>query len=103
MKQKQGITIDIVKKLGLLARLPLTGATLEKLLKDITSSLAYIDTIQTLKTDNVPETSQVTGLENVLREDVVELSRTLTQEEVLSTAKNHHDVLKKAPAIFEQS
>jgi Asp-tRNA(Asn)/Glu-tRNA(Gln) amidotransferase C subunit len=43
--------------------------------------------IKSLRTESISETSQMTGLENVFREDVVEEERMFSQKEALSNAK----------------
>ncbi|MBI5620037.1 Asp-tRNA(Asn)/Glu-tRNA(Gln) amidotransferase GatCAB subunit C, partial [Candidatus Gottesmanbacteria bacterium] len=57
--------------------------------------------IQTLDTSNVPETSQVTGSENVFRDDEVDAGRILTQEEALSNAKRTHNGFFVVKSVFE--
>ena len=81
-------TIDHIAQL---ANLPLTKAQSEKFAPQITSVLEYTTKTQAVDTTDVEETSQVTGLENVWREDVVDSTRTLTQEEALSQATHTHD------------
>jgi len=56
--------------------------------------------IKTLDTTGIKETSQVTNLKNVFREDMIEKERMLTQEEALSNAKNTLDGYFKVKAIF---
>lgn len=92
----------VVQKVAKLAKLTITAAQEEKFSTQLTSVIGYVSKIQSLDTVNVPETSQVTGSKNVFREDVVENSRMLTQEEALSNAKNTHDGFFVVPAIFEE-
>ena len=68
---------------------PLNGKPMNSLLKtvDITKVLNLVSKLKQVDTKNVVPTSQVTGLINVLREDVIDSTRTLTQEEALSNAK----------------
>lgn len=89
-------------KVAKLAHLSLTAAQEEKFTKQLDSVLAYISKIQELKTDDVEETNQVTGLTNVFRQDEVDTSRILTQKEALSNAKKTHKGYFMVPAIFEE-
>jgi aspartyl-tRNA(Asn)/glutamyl-tRNA(Gln) amidotransferase subunit C len=96
------ITIDVVNKVAKLANLTITPSQQQQFASQLTSVLDYVSKIQTLNTSDVVETSQVTGLENVYREDVVDTDRMFTQEEALSNAKNTHNGFFVVPAIFEE-
>ncbi len=78
------LTSDDVKHIAKLANLPLTAEELKKFQKQLSSVVDYIDELQEVDTTNVEPTSQTTGLENVFRDDVVDVTRILTQEEALS-------------------
>jgi aspartyl-tRNA(Asn)/glutamyl-tRNA(Gln) amidotransferase subunit C len=60
-----------VAHIAKLARLTLTPAEEEKMAKELSSILHYIDILGEVNTDAVEPTAQVTGLTNALREDVV--------------------------------
>ena len=96
------ITPDIVQKVARLAHLTITPQEQQKFATQLSSVLAYISKIQKLKTENVEETSQVTGLTNVTRQDEVDEKRMFTQEESLSNAKQVHEGYFMVPAIFEE-
>ena len=96
------ITPAVVVKVAQLAHLTLTPVQEEKFAKQLSSVLAYISKVQALDTNNVEETSQVTGLTNVFREDVVDTERMLTQEQALSNAKKTHKGYFVVPAVFDQ-
>lgn len=82
-----------------LARLTLTPREIKKFQKQLSEVLNYIKILKKVKTRKVKPTSQVTGLENVFREDKVGSS--LSQEETLSGTKNKKDGMFKIKAIFE--
>ncbi len=89
-----------VKHIAKLANLVLKPGEEEKLASQFADTLKTVDLINSLDTTGVEPTSQVTGLTNVLREDVVDTSRVLTQKQALSnspSAKNGYFVV---PAIF---
>ena len=103
MKKNTGnITIDDVNHIAKLANLKLTDEQIEKLTPQFSSVLELVSKIKELNTVGVSETSQVTGLENVFREDVVDVGRMLTQDEALSNAKKKHDGYFVVDAIFEE-
>lgn len=65
------LTEEQVRKIAHLARLYLTDEEVKKYSDQITQILDYVDILKELDTEGVIETNQVTGLENVLRNDVV--------------------------------
>lgn len=65
------ITKNEVEKISELAKIHITDTEKEKYSKELSIVLGYVEKLQKVKTDNVKETSQVTGLENVYREDEV--------------------------------
>ena len=60
-----------VEHIAKLARLSLTPAEAEKMAKELSSILQYIEMLGEVPTDDVEPTAQVTGLSTVLREDTV--------------------------------
>lgn len=69
-----------VKKIAHLARLHLTEDEVELFAGQLTDILNYVDVLKELDTAGVPETNQVTGLTNVLREDAIDSSLCLPDE-----------------------
>jgi aspartyl-tRNA(Asn)/glutamyl-tRNA(Gln) amidotransferase subunit C len=92
----------VVQKVAKLAKLTITPVQDVTFSKQLSSVIGYVSKIQSLDTNNIPETSQVTGLTNVFREDVIESKRMFTQEEALSNAKNTHNGYFVVPAVFEE-
>lgn len=62
---------DQVKHVAKLARIKLTDEEVKKFGKQLSSVLEYIDILAEVDTKNVTETSQVTGLINVMDKDEV--------------------------------
>lgn len=91
------LTKEQVQKIAQLARLELTDEEMEKYAGQLTDILNYVDMLQELDTSSVRETSQVTGLSNVSREDV--LGRPLcTADELLECSplpKDDHQIRVK--------
>ena len=85
-----------------LANLKLKNSEIKKFESQLSEILSYIEKLKKADTKNVEETSQVTGLENITREDVIDSSRTLTQEEALSNAKPKHNGFFKVKGIFNE-
>lgn len=83
-----------------LANLPLTPVEEKKFEKQLSEILSYVEKLKEVDTKNVETTSQVTGLENVIRED--QTSPSITQEEALSNTKSKYNGLFKVKAILEE-
>jgi aspartyl-tRNA(Asn)/glutamyl-tRNA(Gln) amidotransferase subunit C len=62
---------DDILKLARLSRLELTEEEITQFAAEITSILEYVDQLQQVDITGLKPTSQVTGLTNVMREDVV--------------------------------
>jgi aspartyl-tRNA(Asn)/glutamyl-tRNA(Gln) amidotransferase subunit C len=65
------LNADQVRHIAKLARLRLTPDEVEKMSKELSSILKYVDTLSEVQTDGVAPTAQVTGQDTVLRDDVV--------------------------------
>jgi len=65
------LTKEDVLKVANLARIELTDAQVTKFQPQLAAVLDYIEQLNKVDTQGVVETAQVTGLENVLRPDVV--------------------------------
>jgi len=88
-----------VSHIAKLANLSLKKDEIEIYESQLSTIIDYIDKLKEVDTENVPETSQVTYLENVTKEDVT--SSSLSQDEVLSNTENKHNGFFKVKAIFE--
>lgn len=86
------ITKDEVEKIANLARIHITEKEKEKYSKELSSVLRYVEKLKKVDTDDVEETSQVTGLENVYREDKT-IDAWKADEDV---NKNRSEMLKNA-------
>jgi len=84
-----------------LANLPIKEEEKEKFQKQLSEILSYVEKLKEVDTKNIEPTSQVTGLENVTRED--EAKPSLSQDEVLSNSKSTHNGMFKVAAVLKQS
>lgn len=66
------LTNDEVAYLGKLARIELTPLEIKEFSSQLSEVLGYMTVLNELDTNEVEETHQVTGLESVSREDIVE-------------------------------
>ncbi len=88
------LTHDDVRRLAQLARLKLTDSEVDRLSKQLTDILSYVDMLREVDTSGIPETSQVTGLVTVTRPDVVD-ANLATPDELLECSplpKQDHQI-----------
>lgn len=86
-----------------LARMKLTEEEKERFTKELSSILDYVEQLNKVDTSKIKGVSQVTGLENVLREDEQQKSdyRQETRNKILKQASNKKDDYFKVPKILE--
>jgi aspartyl-tRNA(Asn)/glutamyl-tRNA(Gln) amidotransferase subunit C len=65
------LTRDQVLHIATLARLTLKPEEIDKMTKELSSILTYIDVLNEVDTTSTEPTAQVTGLVNALREDAI--------------------------------
>jgi aspartyl-tRNA(Asn)/glutamyl-tRNA(Gln) amidotransferase subunit C len=94
------ITREQVEHVARLARLGLGEAEVERLGTQLSDILANIAVLNEVDTSSVPPTAQVTGLENVLRDDVAGAS--LTVEEALANAPRREGDFFRVQHVFEE-
>ena len=95
---KAKISQEEVRKIAKLADLKLTSGEFERFQKQLSDILEYVAILDKLDTSKIKVTSQVTGLENVTRDDETEPS--LSPIEALSSTKNKHNGYFKVKSIF---
>ncbi len=97
---KNILSEDDVKHIASLARLLLNKEEIKKFKSQLVRIFEYINQISEMKTEKTKETSHPTDVTNIFREDRIDVSKMLSQEEALSNAprkKNGYFVVK---AIF---
>jgi len=85
-----------------LAKLSLDKKEGNYLTKQFNETLKEVDKLNNVKTINVLETSQVTNLKNVFREDLIDRKRMLSQKESLSGSKKIHNGYFVVKAILNE-
>ncbi|MBI4276544.1 Asp-tRNA(Asn)/Glu-tRNA(Gln) amidotransferase subunit GatC [Candidatus Uhrbacteria bacterium] len=95
------LTQKDVEKIARLARIALTDAEKEQFAAELSSILAYIDQLKKVDTTSVQPTMQVTGLTNVLRDDLAVQPTIETREELLNAAPKRTGDFVETKAVFE--
>lgn len=93
------ITTNDVRHLAQLSNLQLSDDEITSLQTDLANILDYIDQLNEIDTSGVEPTYQVTGLENVWRDDVVDTSA-VTREDLLALAPEQTDNSIKVPQVL---
>jgi len=89
-----------VRHIAKLARLKLTEEEVEKFQQQLSEVLNYMRVLNDVETKDIEPTAQVTGLENVFRED--EVSPSLEPQQVLSGAPAREGNLFKTGVVLEK-
>ncbi|MEA2088955.1 MAG: Asp-tRNA(Asn)/Glu-tRNA(Gln) amidotransferase subunit GatC [Patescibacteria group bacterium] len=89
-----------VEHIAKLARLELTEKEKKIFSVQLSSILDYVGKLEEVNTDGVEETSQVTGLINSIRDDVVEEALLESKQEILNNAPDKEDNLFKVKSVF---
>lgn len=80
------ITGDVIAKVAKLARIDIPADKVGQFASQLEPILEHFESLSKVNTNNVVPTYQTTGLHTVLREDVVDTDRMLTQQQALSNA-----------------
>ncbi len=89
-----------VEQVASLARIGVSDAEKDELTQSLSSILEFVDELQAVDTKGVAPTSQVTGLEDVLREDQV-VRCELTRDELLANAPATHEGYVKVKRVLQ--
>ncbi|MEP7166598.1 MAG: Asp-tRNA(Asn)/Glu-tRNA(Gln) amidotransferase subunit GatC [Candidatus Woesebacteria bacterium] len=84
------ISTQTVAHIADLANIPITSSEEETLAAGFTTTMGVVDQLSTINTTGVEPTHQVTGLENILRDDVVDTDRMFSQKQAIANAKRTH-------------
>jgi len=84
-----------------LANIPIDEKQHKLFASQLTAILDFVSNLQKVPTKSVEPTAQVTGLTNVLREDIVDETRMLTQKQALANAKETKNGYFVVPSIWK--
>ena len=99
-KTKVRLSLEKVKHVAKLAGLGLAKDEEIRFQKQLSDILNFVDKLAEVDTRDVIPTSQVTGLENVFRDDIVTPS--LSQNEVLANAPDKYKGYFKVKQVLEE-
>lgn len=93
------LSTEEVRRIALLARLGVTEEETEKLREQLSNILENFEILQEVDTTGIPPTAQVTGMENVVRED--EAAPSLSQKEIMANAPREEAGFFRIKAVLE--
>jgi len=93
------ISREDVQHLAQLSSLQLADDEIDGLQADISNILGYVDQLAKLNTDGVEPTYQVTDLDNVWRDDVID-DYGIDRDELLALAPESHNNQIKVPKVL---
>ncbi len=93
------ISRDTVLRLAALSNLQLAEDEIDGLTEDLGRILAYVEQLDELDTKEVEPAYQVTGLQNIYRQDVVD-EGDVTREDLLALAPSVKDSQVKVPKVI---
>jgi len=96
------ISPEQVDHIAHLANIPTSQAERERLAHEFSDTLNVVDQLKQVDVTDVEPTHQVTGLENVWREDLVDKDSMFSQEEALQNATQTHDGFFVVKRILEE-
>ena len=94
------LTPQQVEAIAKLARLKLTEKEKQMYAEQLSAVLDYMKILNEVNTDGVEETCQVTGLEDVTREDKVQPADRETVEKLINAFPEKMGKLLKVKAVF---
>ena len=84
------ISLDNVKKLASLSALQVSDEEVVRLQSELQNILKFVEQLDAVDTTGVEPTYQVTGLQNVWRDDEI-IDYGLSREQLLKNAPDEHD------------
>lgn len=96
------ISSSDIKKVASLANIPLKDEEIEPLVSGFIQTLIVVEQLNAVDVSSVEPTHHTTGLENVMREDVVDESRMFSQEQALQNAKRTNKGYFVVDQVIEQ-
>lgn len=88
------LTRDDVLKLARLARIDVSDEEVDEFTREFSEILQYVEQLQTVDVKGLEPTSQVTGLTNVTRDDVITDYGYTTDDLLKNVPKKEKDLIK---------
>lgn len=90
-----------VKHIAELSNLEISDEQVGDLSRAFDETLAVIDNLKSVDTSSIEPTAQVTGMENVWRDDEIDETQTFSQDDALSNAKKTYQGFFVVPRLID--
>ena len=97
------LSVRDIEQIATLARLKLSDEEKERYADQLSVVFEYMDILQEVETNDVPETCQVTGLEDVVRQDKATPCDEETRQKLIDAFPERVGNLLKVPAVFSDN
>ncbi len=94
------LTQEEVRHIAFLARIGVSDEDVARYQKDLSSVLAYFEELNTVDTDGVEPIGHITGMTNVLREDVAHDADEDTKKRIMDNVPQTRDGYIQVKSIF---
>ena len=95
------LTKQEIEDVAKLARLNLTEEEKENYAEQLSAVLGYVELLNEVDTEGIEETSQMIGLEDIVREDEVENCPEERRKKMIAPFPEEKDGLLKVHKVFE--
>ncbi len=95
------ISKEQVEHIAKLARMGLTDEEKEKFTKELSSILNYVDKLNKVDTSKAEPIKQITGLENIVREDITEKHDKTIRDKLIKQAPKVKGAHIQVPKILD--
>lgn len=102
MSKNTTLSTNQVAHIAKLANIPVTETEAAKLATAFNETLEVVNQLKEVDTTNVPTTHQVTGFENVTRDDLVDEKNMFTQNEALANATRKYNGYFVVPQVIDK-
>ncbi len=97
------LTISDIERVAELARLELIDSEKAMYAEQLSAVFSYMDMLNSVDTEGVPETCQVTGLEDVARQDVAKQADLEVRKKLIAAFPAQEANLLKVQAVFKEA
>lgn len=98
-----GLTTEQVKKIADLARMSISDIEAEGAATHVSGILENFEAIRSIDTEGIPPADDISGLQNVMREDIAENNKLADPKELLQRAKTKNGYIEVSAVFADQT
>lgn len=97
------LTTEEIKKIADLARMSITDSEAQNAAQNLSGILEHFEEIRSIDTEGIPPADDISGLQNVMREDVAENNKLADPKELLKNAKTKNGYIEVSAVFADQT